>query len=141
LKQFCFDERKKDEKTKFDERSGNDVTSKMTTSVMTSRVPTATYIQPIFSDEELSEIFQIDFAEIFGSPDKPSTPSNKYGPKTSTVLSSKGIEKSTEKVFVTWCFLLSDPNPALKSVDRKSNNLLLRFCGLTTKPSLFPIII
>ena len=69
-----------------------------------------TYNQQIFSDEELSEIFQIDFAEIFGSPDKPS---NKYGPKK-TVLPSKGTSE------ITICSVLTDSglccvNPNLKS--------------------------
>ena len=54
----------------------NRMTAKMASAV-TSQYPTTFQVTPIFSDEELSEIFQIDFAEIFGSPDKPS----KYSPK------------------------------------------------------------
>ena len=55
--------------------------------------------QPIFTDEELSEIFQIDFAEIFGSPEKPS----KFGPSPKKPLKtvSKG---SREKNHSVWRF-------------------------------------
>ena len=43
---------------------GNKMRSIMTTNAMTHQPKTP----QVFTDEELSEIFQINFAEIFGSP-------------------------------------------------------------------------
>ena len=76
------DQKKKEE---VEEKGGGSQCSPKMTSTVMSQYPT--YNQQIFSDEELSEIFQIDFAEIFGSPDKPS---NKYAPKKTTVPPTKG---------------------------------------------------
>ena len=53
--------------------------------------------QPIFTDEELSEIFQIDFAEIFGSPEKPS----KFGPSPKKPL--KTVSKGSREKKITPC--------------------------------------
>ncbi len=73
-------------------KSGSD-SAKMSTTVM-SQYPT--YNQQIFSDEELSEIFQIDFAEIFGSPDQPSK--KKFVPgQQKTGFSTKGRKALKEK--------------------------------------------
>ena len=51
--------------------------------------------QPIFTDEELSEIFQIDFAEIFGSPEKPS----KFGPSPKKPLKTVSKGSREKKSF------------------------------------------
>jgi hypothetical protein len=49
-------------------------------SIMTTNSTAAVAKTPqVFTDEELSEIFQINFAEIFGQPDKPPTSSGYKG--------------------------------------------------------------
>ena len=54
---------------------------------------------PQFSDAELSEIFQIDFAEIFGSHDLLSTPNSNY--KGINLPSPKNRGTSTS--LAAWC--------------------------------------
>ena len=56
---------------------------------------------PIFTDAELSEIFQIDFSEIFGSPDQGVKPSNYKGvhlPPSATSQKSSLTRKHEEDV-------------------------------------------
>jgi len=84
-----FEEESKSRTTLEDHKTDAKETTKMASTV-TSQYPT--FNQPIFSDEELSEIFQIDFAEIFGSPDKPSKYSSPQRKTVTTV--AKGRTKS-----------------------------------------------
>ena len=59
----------------------------------------ATHQPPVFTDEELSEIFQIDFSEIFGSPDQGIKPSKYKGvhlPPSATPQKSSLTRKNEE---------------------------------------------
>ena len=61
--------------------------------IMPQQTPT-THQPQAFTDEELSEIFQIDFAEIFGSPDAELQPSKYKGvqlPSSTTPSASKNV--------------------------------------------------
>ena len=60
--------------------------------IMPQDGPTQRHQPQVFSDEELSEIFQIDFGEIFGSPDEGLKPSKYKGvqlPPPSTPASAQ----------------------------------------------------
>ena len=84
------------------------------TKIMPQQTPT-THQPQAFTDEELSEIFQIDFAEIFGSPDAELQPSKYKGvqlPSSTTpsapknvVISDRNLEDSSSRgkiVDKTW---------------------------------------
>ena len=92
------------------------------TKIMPQQTPT-THQPQAFTDEELSEIFQIDFAEIFGSPDAELQPSKYKGvqlPSSTTPAASKNVVVSDIN--------LEDASSRGKIVDKNRLNKFVPFC-------------
>ena len=92
------------------------------TKIMPQQTPT-THQPQAFTDEELSEIFQIDFAEIFGSPDAELQPSKYKGvqlPSSTTPAASKNVVVSDIN--------LEDASSRGKIVDKTRLNKFVPFC-------------
>ena len=92
------------------------------TKIMPQQTPT-THQPQAFTDEELSEIFQIDFAEIFGSPDAELQPSKYKGvqlPSSTTPSASKNVVISDRN--------LEDSSSRGKIVDKTWRNKFVLFC-------------
>ena len=92
------------------------------TKIMPQQTPT-THQPQAFTDEELSEIFQIDFAEIFGSPDAELQPSKYKGvqlPSSTAPGASKNVVVSDIN--------LEDASSRGKCVDKNRLNKFVPFC-------------